>query len=73
MFITCIMIRLFIAKKNIAKTPKKLHKQCSNNKQNNHKNHNAFSIIKKYTAHGCGCYGRISHAEKNYHPRLRLG
>ena len=46
MFITCIMIRLFYSKKNIAKTPKKLHKQCSNNKQNKHKNHNAFSIIK---------------------------
>jgi hypothetical protein len=40
------MIRLFYRKKNIAKTPKKLHKECSNNKQNKHKNHNAFSIIK---------------------------
>ena len=46
MFITCIMIRLFNSPKKITKTPKQSHKKYSNNKQNKHRNHNAFSIIK---------------------------
>jgi hypothetical protein len=46
MFITCIMIRLFNSTKKITKTPKQSHKKYSNNKQNKHRNHNAFSIIK---------------------------
>ena len=43
MFITCIMIRLFYnqSKKQMSNPPKKNH----TNKQNKHKNHNAFSII----------------------------
>ena len=65
MFITCIMIRLFYNQKNFAKTIKNhTNNLVTTNKINKYQN--AFSIIKKYTAHGCGCYGRLSHSEKNY-------